>query len=158
MTSPEPARTPLAERLSPVPGPSGINLRPREGKNNVDVAAEGESKGGRGGRVKRRGQAGDPGGSGRAGRPPQQPPSRGARAKRGGGKKVTFGNPPHHGHNDKSKAQAAFGRGGGGAGRYVHGGRKNANPNAQSEAPIGKKVSEMAFLKFEPVAGERGLL
>ena len=43
MTSPEPARTPLAERLSPVPGPSGINLRPREGKNDV----EGKSKGGK---------------------------------------------------------------------------------------------------------------
>ena len=159
MTSPEPARTPLAERLSPVPGPSGINLRPREGKNNVDVAAaEGESKGGRGGRVKKRGQAGDPGGSGRAGQTPQQPSSRGARAKRGGGKKVTFGNPPHHSHRDKSKTQAAFGRGGGGAGRYVHGGRKNANPNAQSEALDGKKVGETGFLKFKPVAGERGRL
>ena len=85
MTSPEPARTPLAERLSPVPGPSGINLRPREGKNNVDVAVEGEgeSKGGRGGRVKKRGQAGNPGGTGRTG---QQPATRGARAKRGGSK------------------------------------------------------------------------
>ena len=85
MTSPEPARTPLAERLSPVPGPSGINLRPREGKNNVDVAsaedeAAGKSKaGGRAGRAKKRGQGGDAGGSGRKGQEAPPPPSRGAR-------------------------------------------------------------------------------
>ena len=153
MTSPEPARTPLAERLSPVPGPSGINLRPREGKNNVDVAPVGgevgKSKGGgRGGRLKKRGQAGNPGGSGRRGQAQTPPPStscsRGARTKRGGGKKVTFGNaPPHHSHRDKSnKAQAALGHAAGAeAGKYVRGGRKNANPNAQPEAlNNGKKV------------------
>ena len=151
MTSPEPARTPLAERLSPVPGPSGINLRPREGKNDVDV--EGKSKGGRGGRMKKGGQAGSAGGSGSTG---QQPPSRGARAKRGGGKKVTFGNPPPHNHKDKSKAPAAIGRGGGGAGRHVYGNRKSANPNTQSEALKGKKVRKMGVLKFEPMAGEHG--
>ena len=162
MTSPEPARTPLAERLSPVPGPSGINLRPREGKNNVDVAsaedeAAGKSKaGGRAGRAKKRGQGGDAGGSGRKGQEAPPPPSRGAREKRGGGKKVTFGNPPHHNHKDKSKTQAAFGRGGGGAGRYSHGGRKGGNPNAQSEAPNGKKVSDMGILQFEPMAGVAG--
>ena len=149
MTSPEPARTPLSERLSPVAGPSGINLRPRDGKNNVseEGCGGGKSKGGvggRGGRIKRQ--------RGQSGRQGQQPPSRGA--KRGGGKKVTFGNPPQNDHKDKSTMRTAA-VGGGGAGRHVHSNKKGPNPNAQSEAAKGKKVRKMALLKFEPVAGKR---
>ena len=139
MTSPEPARTPLSERLSPVAGPSGINLRPRDGKNNVseEGCGGGKSKGGvggrgRGGRIKRQ--------RGQSGRPGQQPPSRGAKTKRGGGKKVTFGNPPQNDHKDKSTMRAAAFGGGGGAGRYAHCNKKGPNPNAQSEAAKGKKV------------------
>jgi hypothetical protein len=122
---------PLSERLSPLPGPSGIILRPRAADNKSTRGNEsGPPQHGRRGQegqstaagreavAATAGAVGGGGAGGRAGR---------VGGGAGGGKKVTFGNLLQPNPKDKPK-------GPGGGSKFLYGKRRNAQGGAKAQS------------------------